>query len=325
MPIFRKKSQESDPIEEAPPRRGLFRRLGDALRRTRSAIADGIAQIIGARTTIDDTLLEDVETILLSADVGVDATQRIIDSLRSRISRKEVGDASALLAALEKDMLDILQPVEQPLSIPESDGPHVILVVGVNGAGKTTTIGKLAARFKSEGRSVMVAAGDTFRAAAVEQLQEWGSRAGVPVVAQHPGADSASVVYDAFDAARARGIDILIADTAGRLHTRIGLMDELRKVLRVVGKLDASAPHEVLLVLDAAIGQNALNQAVQFHDAVGVTGIVLTKLDGTAKGGIIFAIAQRLSLPIRLIGIGEGVDDLRDFEARAFVAAIVGR
>ena len=326
MRFFRKEPGEfRDSSEEAPARQGLFRRLGDALRRTRGAIADGIAQIIGARTTIDDALIEDVETILLSVDVGVEATKHIIDGLRSRVSHKEFGDANTLLAALEKDMLDILEPVEQPLRIPRSGEPYVILVVGVNGAGKTTTIGKLAARFKSEGHSVMVAAGDTFRAAAIEQLQEWGVRAGVPVVAQQPGADSASVVYDAFDAARARGIDVLIADTAGRLHTRVGLMDELRKVRRVVGKLDASAPHEVLLVLDAGTGQNALNQAVRFHDAVGVTGIALTKLDGTAKGGIIFAIAERLSLPIRLIGVGEGIDDLRDFDSRAFVAAIIGR
>ena len=232
---------------------------------------------------------------------------------------------TALLASLEKDMQEILERVEAPLAIPASDAPFVILVVGVNGAGKTTTIGKLAARLGADGRSVLVAAGDTFRAAAIEQLQEWGSRAGVPVVAQQPGADSASVIYDAFEAARARGIDVLIADTAGRLHTRVGLMDELRKVRRVIGKLDASAPHEVLLVLDAGTGQNALNQAVQFHDAVGVTGIALTKLDGTAKGGIVFAIAERLGLPIRLVGVGEDVDDLRDFDARTFVAAIVGR
>ena len=323
MRLFRKVSKDS--TEEPPARRKLLGRLGDALRRTRSAIADGIAQLIGTRTTIDEALIEDIETILLSADVGVDATRRIIGNLESRVSRKEVGDVTALLAALEKDMQAILEPVEQPLAIPESGRPYVILVVGVNGAGKTTTIGKLAARFKSEGRSVMVAAGDTFRAAAIEQLQEWGNRAGVPVIAQQPGADSASVIYDAFDAARARGVDVLIADTAGRLHTRAGLMDELRKVRRVTGKLDASAPHEVLLVLDAGTGQNALNQAVQFHDAVGVTGIALTKLDGTAKGGIIFAIAERLGLPIRLIGVGEGVDDLRDFEAGPFVSAIVGR
>ena len=323
MRFFRKKSK--GPGEEAPARRGLLGRLGDALRRTRSAIADGIAQLVGARTTIDEALLEDIETILLSADVGVDATRRIIGNLESRVSRKEVDDVATLLAALEEDMLAILEPVEQPLAIPESGRPYVILVVGVNGAGKTTTIGKLATRFKSESRSVMVAAGDTFRAAAIEQLQEWGDRAGATVIAQQPGADSASVIYDAFDAARARGVDVLIADTAGRLHTRAGLMDELRKVRRVAGKLDASAPHEVLLVLDAGTGQNALNQAVQFHDAVGVTGIALTKLDGTAKGGIIFAIAERLGLPIRLIGVGEGVDDLRDFEARPFVAAIVGR
>ena len=314
-----------DSSSKAPPRPGLLSRLGEALRKTRSAIADGIAQIIGARTTIDDALLEDIETLLLTADVGVEATRRIIDGLESRVSRREVGDVTALLASLEKDMLEILAPVEEPLSIPESGGPYVILVIGVNGAGKTTTIGKLAARLKAGGRSVMIAAGDTFRAAAIEQVQAWGDRAGVPVIAQQPGSDSASVIYDAFDAARARGIDVLIADTAGRLHTRVGLMDELRKVRRVIGKLDACAPHEVLLVLDAGTGQNALTQAVRFHDAVGVTGIALTKLDGTAKGGIIFAIAERLGLPIRLIGVGERVDDLRDFDAKAFVAAIIGR
>ena len=314
-----------DSDREAPARQGLLGRLGKALRETRSAIADGIAQVIGARTTIDEALLEDIETILLTADVGVEATRRIIGGLETRVSRSEVNDATALLASLERDMLEILERVEAPLAIPDTDAPYVILVIGVNGAGKTTTIGKLAARLKAGGRSVMIAAGDTFRAAAVEQLQEWGGRAGVPVVAQQPGADSASVIYDALEAARARGIDILIADTAGRLHTRVGLMDELRKVRRVMGKLDASAPHEVLLVLDAGTGQNALTQAVQFHDAVGVTGIALTKLDGTAKGGIIFAIAQQLGLPIRLIGVGEGVDDLRDFDAKTFVAAIVGR
>ena len=310
---------------EVPARPGLAGRLGRALGRTRSAITEGIIRLVGARARIDDDLLEEIETILLCADVGVEATQRIIDGLKGRVSRSEVGDATALLASLEKDMLAMLEPVEAPLVIPELDGPCVILVVGVNGAGKTTTIGKLAARLESEGRSVMVAAGDTFRAAAIEQLREWGRRAGVPVVAQQPGADSASVIYDAFESARARGIDILIADTAGRLHTRVGLMDELRKVRRVIGKIDASAPHEVLLVLDAGTGQNALTQAVEFHAAVGVTGIALTKLDGTARGGIILAIAERLKLPIRLVGVGEGVDDLRDFDAKGFVAAIVGR
>ena len=323
MRFFRKKSNQE--AQQAPARRGLFNRLGEALQRTRTVIADGIAELVGARTTIDDTLIEGIETLLLSADVGVDATRRIIGNLQARVSRNEVADVAALLGLLEKDMLEILNPVEQPLSIPESGGPYVILVIGVNGAGKTTTIGKLAARLKSQGRSVMIAAGDTFRAAAVEQIREWGDRADVPVIAQQPGADCASVIYDALEAARARGIDVLIADTAGRLHTRVGLMDELRKVRRVMGKLDASAPHEVLLVLDAGTGQNALVQAAQFHDALGVTGIVLTKLDGTAKGGIIFAIAQRLGLPIRMIGVGEGIDDLRDFEAAAFVAAIVGQ
>ena len=314
-----------DSNREAPARPGLLGRLGAALGKTRSAIADGIVRLVGARATIDDDLLEEIETILLTADVGVEATRRIIRGLEARVTRGEVGDATALLASLEEDMLAMLEPVEAPLAIPDLDGPCVILVVGVNGAGKTTTIGKLAARLGSEGRTVMIAAGDTFRAAAIEQLQEWGRRAGVPVVAQQPGADSASVIYDAFESARARGVDVLIADTAGRLHTRVGLMDELRKVRRVIGKLDPSAPHEVLLVLDAGTGQNALTQAVRFHDAVGVTGIALTKLDGTARGGIIFAVAERLKLPIRLIGVGEGVDDLREFDAREFVAAIVGR
>ena len=295
------------------------------MRKTRSAIADGIAELVGTRTSIDDALLEDIETILLTADVGVEATQRIIGGLESRVSRSEIADGTALLASLENDMLEVLAPVEAPLAVPDSDGPYVILVIGINGAGKTTTIGKLSARLKADGRSVMIAAGDTFRAAAIEQLQEWGERAGVPVVAQQQGADSASVIFDAFAAARARGVDVLIADTAGRLHTRVGLMDELRKVRRVIGKLDPAAPHEVLLVLDAGTGQNGLTQAVQFHDSIGVTGIALTKLDGTAKGGIIFAIAERLGLPIRFIGVGEGVDDLRDFDAKSFVAAIIGR
>ncbi len=330
--------QESAPKEEASPEKtGLFRRLGNALRGTRRAISGGIGSLLGTRSTIDDALLEEIEDILLTADLGVNATRRIVDNIRSRNARREIKDSQSLMAVLESDMLELLEPVERPLRLttskqsesPRSDeaasraSPFVILVVGVNGAGKTTTIGKLAGRFKEEGHSVMVAAGDTFRAAAIEQLRAWGERVEVPVIAQHTGADCASVIYDALEAARARGIDVLIADTAGRLHTKSGLMDELRKVCRVIGKLDADAPHEVLLVLDASTGQNALAQAVQFHEAVGVTGIALTKLDGTAKGGIIFAIAEDLGLPIRLIGIGEGEKDLRDFEAREFVRALL--
>ncbi|WP_025770134.1 signal recognition particle-docking protein FtsY [Thioalkalivibrio sp. HK1] len=343
--LFRKRSDENDssaalkaetPKETPEEKTGFFRRLGNALRGTRQAISGGIGSLLGTRSTIDETLFEEIEDILLGADLGVNATRRIVDNIRLRSNRREIKDNQSLLAALESDMLALLEPVERPLRLDtigpdeaRSDkaatrsSPFVILVVGVNGAGKTTTIGKLSARFKGQGRSVMVAAGDTFRAAAIEQLRAWGERVDVPVIAQHTGADCASVIYDALESARARGVDVLIADTAGRLHTKSGLMDELRKVCRVIKKLEASAPHEVLLVLDAGTGQNALAQAVQFHEAVGVSGIALTKLDGTAKGGIIFAIAEELGLPIRLIGIGEGQDDLRDFEAREFVRALL--
>lgn len=341
--LFRKHSDDNDPPadpqEATKEKTGLFRRLGNALRGTRQAISGGIGSLLGTRSTIDETLFEEIEDILLGADLGVSATRKIVDNLRSRSNRREIKDSQSLLAALESDMLDLLEAVERPLRLDDSKdsrfdaakfdeaatraSPFVILVVGVNGAGKTTTIGKLAGRFKGQGRSVMVAAGDTFRAAAIEQLRAWGERVDVPVIAQHTGADCASVIYDALESARARGIEVLIADTAGRLHTKSGLMDELRKVCRVIKKLERDAPHEVLLVLDAGTGQNALAQAVQFHEAVGVTGIALTKLDGTAKGGIIFAIAEELGLPIRLIGIGEGASDLRDFDAREFVRALL--
>ena len=282
----------------------------------------GEAGLFLGRKTIDADLLDELETLLLTADVGVDATRRIIDDLTTKTRRRELDDPEALSRALREDLLAILRAASGPVREAAPGRPQVILMVGVNGAGKTTTIGKLARRLQDEGQRVLLAAGDTFRAAAVEQLQAWGERNGVAVVAQQPGADVASVIYDALDAATARGLDVLIADTAGRLHTKSNLMDELAKVVRVMRKIDPEAPHEVLLVVDATTGQNALNQAVQFHQAVGVTGIVLTKLDGTAKGGIVFAIAERLKLPIRFVGVGEGIEDLRPFDAEAFVDAL---
>jgi fused signal recognition particle receptor len=317
---FRKNKSTDD--REAPPKAGLFARLKSGLARTRHNLTEGVASLVLGSKTIDAELLEDIETTLLLADVGVEATREIIDDLTGRVSRKELGDAEALMGALHEDMQAILAPVSVPLSIPRERRPYVILMVGINGAGKTTTIGKLAHRLRQDGRSVMLAAGDTFRAAAVEQLQTWGERNGVPVIAQQQGADAASVIYDALEAARARDIDVLIADTAGRLHTQSNLMEELKKIRRVLGKLDASAPHEVMLVVDAGTGQNALNQARQFHEVIGLTGITLTKLDGTAKGGIIFAIAKQLGLPIRFIGVGEGIENLREFNAGEFVEAL---
>lgn len=261
-------------------------------------------------------------TRLLTADVGVEATTLIVQNLTKRVARKELADSGALYKALQEELASLLRPVEQPLQVDVAREPYVILVVGVNGVGKTTTIGKLAKKLQLEGKKVMLAAGDTFRAAAVEQLQVWGERNRIPVIAQHTGADSASVIFDAVQAAKARGIDVLIADTAGRLHTKDNLMEELKKVRRVIGKLDETAPHEVLLVLDAGTGQNAINQAKQFNLAVELTGLALTKLDGTAKGGVIFALAKQFGLPIRYIGVGEGIDDLRTFEADAFVQAL---
>lgn len=302
---------------------GLFARLRAGLSRTRSGITDGLADLVLGRKAIDDEVLDEIETLLLTSDVGVEATQQIVAGLTGRIQRKQLADADALFAALREDMAAILAPVSVPLEIDSRAAPYVILMVGINGAGKTTTIGKLAKRLQNEGRSVMLAAGDTFRAAAVEQLQEWGRRNEIPVVAQQSGADSASVIFDAVQSAKARGIDVLIADTAGRLHTQANLMEELKKVKRVITKLDANAPHEVMLVLDAGIGQNAVVQAEQFREAVGVSGITLTKLDGTAKGGVIFAVAKRLGLPIRFIGVGEGIDDLRPFNADEFVDALM--
>lgn len=304
---------------------GLFARLAQGLKRTRSGITEGVASLVLGKKAIDDDVLEEIETLLLTSDVGIEATREIVADLTQRVSRKQLKDADALFDALRENMLQILAPVARPLVTRADSAPFVILMVGINGAGKTTTIGKLAKRFQNEGQRVMLAAGDTFRAAAVEQLQEWGRRNEIPVVAQHSGADSASVIFDALQSAKSKGVDTLIADTAGRLHTQANLMEELKKVRRVITRLDKNAPHEVMLVLDASIGQNAVVQAEQFREAVGVSGIAMTKLDGTAKGGVIFAVAKRLGLPIRFIGVGEGIDDLRPFDAGEFVDALLAR
>lgn len=301
---------------------GLVSRLKAGLAKTRSGLTEGLASLVLGRKQIDEDLLDEIETRLLMADVGVEATEQIVSDLTARVKRKQLADPSALLQALKEDMQTLLEPVSRPLTLDGGARPFVILMVGVNGTGKTTTIGKLAHHCKADGRAVMLAAGDTFRAAAVEQLQVWGERNGVPVVAQKIGADAASVAYDALQSARARGMDVLIVDTAGRLHTQHNLMEELKKVKRVLAKLDPDAPHEVMLTVDAGTGQNALAQAEQFHEAVGLTGMAVTKLDGTAKGGVIFAIAKRLEVPIRYIGVGEAIEDLRPFEAREFVDAL---
>jgi fused signal recognition particle receptor len=313
---------QSGQAEDNASQGGFFARIRRGLSRSSGQFAEGMGNLFLGAKEIDEDLLEELETQLLMADVGVEATAEIIQSLTARVSRRELADGAALYAALQQEMTQLLSGVEQPLQIDGSKRPFVILVVGVNGVGKTTTIGKLAHRYLHEGRSVMLAAGDTFRAAAVEQLQVWGERHGVPVIAQHTGADSASVIYDAVQSAQSRGIDVVIADTAGRLHTKSNLMEELSKVRRVMSKLDASAPHEVLLVLDAGTGQNAISQAEQFRAAAGVSGLVLSKLDGTAKGGVIFALAQRLGIPVRFIGVGEQAQDLQPFNAREFVAAL---
>ena len=312
---------EPEPVAAEASKTGFFARLKQGLSKTSASIGEGMASLFLGKKVIDDELLEDIETRLLTADVGVEATAVIIQSLTQKVARKQLTDADALYKSLQAELAAMLKPVEAPLVITPNK-PFVILVVGVNGAGKTTTIGKLAKKLQSEGKKVMLAAGDTFRAAAVEQLQVWGERNKIPVIAQHTGADSASVIFDAVQAAKARNIDVLIADTAGRLHTKDNLMEELKKVRRVIGKLDADAPHEVLLVLDAGTGQNAISQAKQFNQTVQLTGLALTKLDGTAKGGVIFALAKQFGLPIRYIGVGEGIDDLRTFEAEPFVQAL---
>ena len=305
-------------------RPGLFARLRQGLARSRERLGGGIADLLLGRRAIDALTVDEIETLLLGADAGVEATTTLVDDLNARLARHELADGAAVLAALKERMVTLLAPCEVPA--PAFTGkPHVILMAGVNGAGKTTTIGKLAQRLKADGRQVVLAAGDTFRAAAVEQLRAWGERLGVPVISQQPGADPAAVSFVALQAAKTRGADVVIADTSGRLHTQAGLMDELRKIRRVMGRFDAVAPHETLLVLDAGNGQNALIQARQFNEAIGVTGLVLTKLDGTAKGGVVLAIASQLRLPIRYIGVGEKADDLRPFVAREFVEALLSR
>ena len=326
---FKRKSTAPDPPPEqssAPqePKQGLLGRLRQKLNRGDSWLTYDLANLL-PKGQIDDAVLDELETRLLTADVGVETTERILESLRKKVARKELGDLEALLGALRASLLDILKPAAQPLEIDESVRPFAILVVGVNGAGKTTTIGKLASHLQDAGFKVILAAGDTFRAAAVEQLQIWGQRNEVTVIAQATGADPAAVAFDAMQAAKARGIDVLLADTAGRLHTQSNLMDELKKVKRVIARVEARAPHEILLVLDASQGQNALQQARLFNEALGVTGVVLTKLDGTAKGGIVFALASELRIPIRFIGIGEALEDLSPFDPEAFVDALLKR
>lgn len=307
--------------QDRPQRTSWWQRLRQGLQKTSSSLGSGLANLFVGKE-IDEELFEDLETQLLMADVGVETTGKIINQLTEHASRKELKDAGLLYTKLKEDMAAMLAPVSEPLNLEKSDGPFVILMVGVNGVGKTTTIGKLARQFQSEGKSVMLAAGDTFRAAAVEQLQVWGERNSIPVIAQHTGADSASVIFDAVQAAKARGVDVLIADTAGRLQNKANLMEELKKIVRVMHKLDDAMPHEVLLTLDAGTGQNAISQAKLFNEAVGVTGLAMTKLDGTAKGGVIFALANQFKIPIRYIGVGESLEDLRPFVAAEFVDAL---
>lgn len=307
-------------IEPAPE--SVYQRLKTQLSRTRTGLSSILANLPLSLKDIDEDLLEEIEASLLMADVGIDVTTKVINRLTQRLERQQLSDSNALTLALKQELLSILAPCSKPLRIPEKDTPFVILVVGVNGVGKTTTIGKLAKRLSAQGHSVMLAAGDTFRAAAVEQLQVWGQRNDIQVVAQHTGADSASVIYDGIQSAQSKGVDVLIADTAGRLHTKANLMEELKKVKRIMSKLDETAPHEVILVLDSGTGQNALSQAKLFNEAIGLTGLVLTKLDGTAKGGVIFALAKQTGIPIRFIGVGEGIDDLQDFNAETFVDAL---
>ncbi|NAW77287.1 signal recognition particle-docking protein FtsY [Vibrio sp. V33_P6A3T137] len=310
--------------EQEKPSESFFVRLKRSLSRTKANIGAGFFGLFQGKK-IDDQLFEELEEQLLMADVGMETTVKIITSLTEKASRQQLRDGEALYALLKQEMAEMLAKVEKPLQIDSQTMPYVILMVGVNGVGKTTTIGKLAKQFQAQGKKVMLAAGDTFRAAAVEQLQVWGERNHVPVIAQHTGADSASVIYDAIEAAKARGIDVVIADTAGRLQNKANLMEELKKIVRVMKKIDPQAPHEIMLTLDAGTGQNAISQAKLFSQAAPLTGITLTKLDGTAKGGVIFAIADQFQIPIRYIGVGEGIDDLRPFVTQEFIDALFSR
>lgn len=326
QPVAEERPSQSKVIaaSAAPQKSGFFSRLKQGLAKTSQNLGAGLAGLFSGRK-IDADLYEEIETQLLLADVGVATTQKLIRQLEQHADRKALKDPAALFDKLQQDMALLLTDVEKPLLPENAAGPFVILMVGVNGVGKTTTIGKMAQQFKQQGKSVMLAAGDTFRAAAVEQLQVWGERNNIPVIAQHTGADSASVIFDAYNAAKARKADILIADTAGRLQNKAHLMEELKKIVRVLQKIDANAPHEVMLTLDGGTGQNALNQAKVFNEAVALTGISLTKLDGTAKGGVIFAIADQFKLPLRYIGVGEGIDDLRVFNSQDFIQALFNR
>lgn len=322
-------AEEDEPVEEIvqeqekPTKEGFFARLKRSLLKTKENLGSGFISLFRGKK-IDDDLFEELEEQLLIADVGVETTRKIINSLTESASRKQLRDAEALYGLLKEEMGEILAKVDEPLNI-EGKMPFVILMVGVNGVGKTTTIGKLARQFEQQGKSVMLAAGDTFRAAAVEQLQVWGQRNNIPVIAQHTGADSASVIFDAIQAAKARNVDVLIADTAGRLQNKSHLMEELKKIVRVMKKLDEDAPHEIMLTIDASTGQNAISQAKLFHEAVGLTGITLTKLDGTAKGGVIFSVADQFGIPIRYIGVGERIEDLRPFKSGDFIEALFAR
>ena len=315
------KRKQSEALDDR--RSGLWSRLSSSLANTRRQIATGIGDLLLGERAIDDDVLDELETSLLLADVGMDATERIMAALKGRVSRRELANTKALHAALASELLEILAGLAKPFAVGAAR-PFVVLVAGVNGAGKTTLIGKLAHRLRSQGYSVLLAAGDTFRAAAVEQLKEWGDRTGAPTIAQGQGADSASVIFDAIQAAKARGVDVVLADTAGRLQAKVGLMDELRKIKRVMGRLDDTAPHEVLLVMDAGVGQNALSQVAEFGKAVGVTALAFTKLDGTAKAGVLVAIAAQ-QLPVYFVGVGEGVEDLQPFEPQAFVDALLAQ